>query len=265
MGTERIEAAGLNLEERIIDIWRCAAVVKGGRRFSFAAMVVVGNGSGVAGLGYGKAREVPVAIEKAVKDARKNLVRVSLYGTTVPHEVRGRYATAAVQLIPALPGTGVIAGQVSRSILECVGVRDILSKSVGGNNNPKNLARATLEALLALRGREEISRLRGVALPEDPVLARSLQAATAPRKREWADRPQRGERGGEGGGSRGRRGRRGPEAAADAPAAPAAAETAAIPAAAEAPVPPAAPVAPVAPAAPTPPEGESGKQTGSTP
>jgi small subunit ribosomal protein S5 len=197
---ERIDPTGLNLEERIIDIWRCAAVVKGGRRFSFASMVVVGNGQGVVGLGYGKAREVPQAIEKAVKDARKNLVRVPVYGTTIPHEVRGKFSSALVQMIPALPGTGVIAGQVVRSILECVGVHDVLSKSVGGTNNPKNLAKATLEGLLMLRGREDVARMRGVEIPEDPVLAQSLKAQP-PKRREWEERNERG-----GGGDR----RRGP-------------------------------------------------------
>jgi small subunit ribosomal protein S5 len=188
---ERIDPTGLNLEERIIDIWRCAAVVKGGRRFSFASMVVVGNGQGVVGLGYGKAREVPQAIEKAVKDARKNLVRVPVYGTTIPHEVRGKFSSALVQMIPALPGTGVIAGQVVRSILECVGVHDILSKSVGGTNNPKNLAKATLEGLLMLRGREDVARMRGVEIPEDPLLAQSLKAQP-PKRREWEERSERG-------------------------------------------------------------------------
>lgn len=195
MSGERIDPTGLNLEERIIDIWRCAAVVKGGRRFSFASMVVVGNGLGVVGLGYGKAREVPQAIEKAVKDARKNLVRVPVYGTTIPHEVRGKFSSALVRMIPALPGTGVIAGQVVRSILECVGVHDILSKSVGGTNNPKNLAKATLEGLLMLRGREDVARMRGVEIPEDPLLAQSLKAQP-PKRNEWEERSARPERGG---------------------------------------------------------------------
>jgi small subunit ribosomal protein S5 len=170
-------------------------------------MVVVGNGQGVVGLGYGKAREVPQAIEKAVKDARKNLVRVPVYGTTIPHEVRGKFSSALVQMIPALPGTGVIAGQVVRSILECVGVHDILSKSVGGTNNPKNLAKATLEGLLMLRGREDVARMRGVEIPEDPVLAQSLKAQP-PKRREWEERNERGDRPDRGGGDRrGRRGR----------------------------------------------------------
>lgn len=203
MNGERIDPTGLNLEERIIDIWRCAAVVKGGRRFSFASMVVVGNGQGVVGLGYGKAREVPQAIEKAVKDARKNLVRIPVYGTTIPHESRGKFSSAVVQMIPALPGTGVIAGQVVRSILECVGVHDILTKSVGGTNNPKNLAKATLAGLVLLRGREQVARLRGVELPEDPVLAQSLKAQP-PKRPDWEQRNERPERGDRRGGRRGR-------------------------------------------------------------
>jgi len=202
---ERIDPAGLNLEERIIDIWRCAAVVKGGRRFSFASMVVVGNGQGVVGLGYGKAREVPQAIEKAVKDARKNLVRIPVYGATIPHESRGKFSAAVVQMVPALPGTGVIAGQVVRSIIECVGIHDILTKSVGGTNNPKNLAKATLAGLTQLRGRDGVAQLRGVELPEDPVLAQSLKAQP-PKRPEWEARNERPERGRPGGGRRGRGG-----------------------------------------------------------
>jgi len=194
---ERIEPAGLNLEERIIDIRRCAVVVKGGRRFSFAAMVVVGNGAGIAGLGYGKAREVPTAIEKAVKDAKKNLVRIQVYGTTVPHEVRGHFGAAKVLIVPALPGTGVIAGAAVRAVLESIGVHDVLSKSVGGSNNALNLVKATFEGLLRMRGRESVSQLRGVEIAEDPQLAQSLRVQ--PKRREFfgdrgADRP-RGPRG----------------------------------------------------------------------
>lgn len=243
---ERIDPAGLTLEEHIIDIWRCAAVIKGGRRFSFAAMVVVGNGAGIVGLGYGKAREVPLAIEKAVKDSKKNLVRISTYGTTIPHEVRGRFCTAKVALVPALPGTGLIAGQVTRALLECIGVHDILSKSVGGNNNPRNLAKATLDALLRLRSRDSIAKLRGVEIPEDAVLAKSLKAQPVRRRAFGEEReeerrgPGRGRRprehgGEEGGGDSGGGRRRGPgrgPAPAPAPAAPAEAAPAAAPAAA---------------------------------
>ena len=180
---ERVEASGLNLAERIIDIWRVSATVKGGRRMSFAAMVVVGNGDGVVGMGYGKAREVPNAIEKAVKDAKKNLQRVYRYGTTIPHEVRGRFGSSEVILIPALPGTGIIAGQAVRAVLESIGVHDILSKSVGGSNNGKNLVKAAMDGVLRLRPRESYAKLRGVEIPEDAVLAKSLKAFhSAPRK-----------------------------------------------------------------------------------
>jgi len=202
---ERIEPAGLNLEERVIDIWRCATVVKGGKRFSFAVMSVVGNGNGVIGVGYGKAREVPNAIEKAVKDAKKHLIRIQTFGSTIPHEVRGRYGASEVVFIPALPGTGVIAGAAVRAVLECIGVRDVLTKSVGGSNNGKNLVKAAMDGLLKLRSREAISELRGIQLPPDATLAASL-TAPAPKPRF-----ERQERGGpdRGGGRRGRGGDRG--------------------------------------------------------
>jgi len=199
---QRIDPVGLNLEERVIDIWRCATVVKGGKRFSFAVMSVVGNGSGVIGVGYGKAREVPNAIEKAVKDAKKHLIRIQTFGSTIPHEVRGRYGASQVVFIPALPGTGVIAGAAVRAVLECIGVRDVLTKSVGGSNNGKNLVKAALEGLLKLRSRELISELRGIVLPADAGLAVSLTApAPKPRfERQERSGPDRGRRGGQGGG-----------------------------------------------------------------
>lgn len=211
MVAERIDPAGLNLEERIVDIWRCAKVVKGGRRFSFAAMAVVGNGHGVAGMGYGKGREVPIAIEKAVKDAKKHLVRVPTYGSTIPHEVRGKHTTAAVMMIPALPGTGVIAGQAVRAVLDSIGVRDVLTKSVGGNNNAKNLVKATFEALAQLRNREDVSKLRGVSIADDPVLVQSLRVhQTEPQRqrpvhvqedRQRRRGPGRKDKGGDGAGA----------------------------------------------------------------
>ena len=229
---ERIEPAGLNLEERVIDIWRCETVVKGGKRFSFAVMSVVGNGAGIIGVGYGKAREVPNAIEKAVKDAKKHLIRISTFGSTIPHEVRGVYGASTVVFIPALPGTGVISGSAVRAVLECIGVRDILTKSVGGSNNAKNLVKAAIEGLLKLRQRELVSELRGIQLPPDAALAASLNApAPKPRfEREERSRPEGGrrgrggDRGGGGGGDRGgRSGERSAVAAAPAPAAEAAA------------------------------------------
>ena len=205
VANERIEAAGLNLEERVIDIWRCATVVKGGKRFSFAVMSVVGNGAGVMGVGYGKAREVPNAIEKAVKDAKKHLIRIPTFGSTIPHEVRGNYGASTVIMMPALPGTGVIAGSAVRSVLECIGVHDVLSKSVGGSNNKKNLVKAALECLTQLRNRETIAALRGVEIAPDALLAASLTAAKPKPKFE---REERG--GGRGGPGRGGPGRGGP-------------------------------------------------------
>jgi small subunit ribosomal protein S5 len=229
---ERIEAAGLNLEERVIDIWRCATVVKGGKRFSFAAMSVVGNGAGVMGVGYGKAREVPNAIEKAVKDAKKHLVRVPVFGSTIPHEVRGVYGASSVILIPALPGTGVIAGSAVRNVLECIGVRDVLTKSYGGSNNSKNLVKATIEGLQRLRNRDTVSALRGIQLPADAQLAASLSAPPPkPRfEREQRRGPPEGRRRGQGGPGGGGRDQRSAPAAASSEAggdaaAPAATET----------------------------------------
>jgi small subunit ribosomal protein S5 len=155
-----------SLEERVVDIWRCAAVVKGGRRFSFAALVVVGNGLGAMGMGYAKAREVPFAIEKAVKDGRRRLVRYSLEGDTIPHQVRGRYGSAQVVLAPARPGTGIIAGSAVRAVCECLGIKDILTKSFGTSNNSKNLVKAAMEALSVLRDRKSVAELRGVKIQE---------------------------------------------------------------------------------------------------
>ncbi len=195
MANERIDPVGLNLEERVIDIWRCATVVKGGKRFSFAVMSVVGNGAGVVGVGYGKAREVPNAIEKAVKDAKKHLVRVPTFGSTISHQVRGRYGASKVAIIPALPGTGVIAGSAVRAVLECIGVRDVLTKSFGGSNNAKNLVKATLQGLQQLRNRDVVSALRGIEIAPDEGLAASL-SAPAPRPRfERATRSNDGGKG----------------------------------------------------------------------
>ena len=151
------------LIDKVVKIRRCAAVVKGGRRFSFTALVVVGDGQGKVGWGYGKANEVPPAVEKAVKDGSRNLVPISMYGTTIPHIVRGRYGAAKVTLVPAGPGTGVIAGAAVRAVCEAAGIRDILTKSFG-SNNPVLLVKATMDALQNLRTQQEVEVLRGVSL-----------------------------------------------------------------------------------------------------
>jgi small subunit ribosomal protein S5 len=150
-------------EETVVKVNRSAKVVKGGRRFSFSALVVIGNKQGRVGIGFGKAKEVPSAVTKAVKHARKDIHRVHVVGTTIPHPVVGRFGSARVKLIPAAPGTGLIAGASARAVLEYAGITDILTKSVG-STNPMNLVRATLDGLLKLRSREETERLRGVTI-----------------------------------------------------------------------------------------------------
>jgi small subunit ribosomal protein S5 len=154
------------LEERVVKIRRCAAVVKGGRRFSFNALVVVGRKDGRVAYGYGKANEVPPAVEKAVKDATGRMERqkrIQLKGETIPHRIVGQYGASRVVLVPAGPGTGVKAGPGVRDVLECAGIRNILTK-VHGSSNPLNLVKATIQGLLELRTREEVARLRGVTL-----------------------------------------------------------------------------------------------------
>ena len=151
------------LIDKVVKIRRCAAVVKGGRRFSFAALVVIGDGQGKVGWGYGKANEVPPAVEKAVKDGTRNMEPISLEGTTIPHEVKGQFGAARVVLVPAGPGTGVIAGAAVRAVCEACGIHDILTKSFG-TNNPTNVVKATIAALQSLRSRSEVERLRGVSL-----------------------------------------------------------------------------------------------------
>ncbi len=150
-------------EEKVVKIKRCAAVVKGGRRFSFAAMVVVGDKKGRVGYGYGKANEVPPSVEKAVKQATRSMIKVPIAEGTIPHAVKGRFGAARVTLVPAGAGTGVIAGDAVRSVCESAGIENILTKSFG-SNNPVVLVKATVNALEQLRTREEIERLRGVAL-----------------------------------------------------------------------------------------------------
>lgn len=154
------------MEERVVKIRRCAAVVKGGRRFSFNALVVVGDRNGRVSWGYGKANEVPPAVEKAAKDAAETLKRqqkVQLKDATIPHRVVGKFGASRVILVPAGPGTGVKAGPGVRDVLECAGIHNILTKT-HGSNNPMNLVKATIQGLLQLRTREEVAALRGVTL-----------------------------------------------------------------------------------------------------
>lgn len=152
-----------DLVDRVLNIKRCAAVVKGGRRFSFAALVVVGDGNGKVGYGYGKANEVPPSVAKAQKQAQREMVEVPLVDGTLPHQVKGRYGSALVVLVPASPGTGIIAGQTVRSVCEAAGIQDILTKSFG-SNNPSVLIKATFNALSQLRTADQVSQLRGVTL-----------------------------------------------------------------------------------------------------
>jgi small subunit ribosomal protein S5 len=148
-------------EERVVKINRCATVVKGGRRFSFSALVVLGDRAGMVGIGFGKANEVPPSVEKATKDARKNFVKVSLKANTIPHQTSGACRTSKVVLVPAVEGTGVIAGAAVRAVVECAGVKDVLTK-VYGSTNPINVVKATLDALRKLRTQEDVARLRGM-------------------------------------------------------------------------------------------------------
>ena len=162
---EMVSPKGLDLQERVIEINRVAKVVKGGRRFSFTALVAVGDEESVVGIGYGKAREVPLAIQKAVENARKNLVRIPKYNDTITHKIIGRFGAGHVVLRPASPGTGVIAGGGVRAVLELGGVKDILTKSIG-TQNPINLVKATMDGIVRLRRPEEVAELRGLSISE---------------------------------------------------------------------------------------------------
>jgi small subunit ribosomal protein S5 len=182
-------------EERVVAINRVAKVVKGGRRFSFAALVVVGDGAGRVGIGYGKAKEVPAAIQKGVEEAKRNQFEVPLMGTTIPHRVMGEDAGGQVLLKPAAPGTGVIAGGPVRAVVECAGIKDILSKSLG-SDNPINIVHATMQGLRQLRRPEEVARLRGLDVHQ--VAPRPmLEAIKEAEQRTAARRAEAGLDGGE--------------------------------------------------------------------
>ena len=160
-----VSSDGLDLQERVVDINRVAKVVKGGRRFSFTALVVVGDEKSIVGIGYGKANEVPIAIQKGVEQAKKNLFEVPKYKSTITHKTLGRFGSGQVMLKPASAGTGVIAGGGVRAVLELAGVHDILAKSLG-SQNPINLVKATVDALQSLRRPEDVAKARGLSVHE---------------------------------------------------------------------------------------------------
>jgi len=160
-----IDASTMDLKERVVAINRVSKTVKGGRIYKFAALVVVGDGEGTIGFGIGKAGEVPDAIRKGIEDAKKNLVKISLRGTTIPHEVIGEYGAGRVLMKPAAPGTGVIAGGPVRAVLEVAGVKDIRTKALR-SNNPCNVVRATFQGLQALRSAEQVAAVRGKSVKE---------------------------------------------------------------------------------------------------
>lgn len=233
--SEIIDETG-SIESTTVGVYRTAATVKGGRRFSFSSLVVVGDRQGSVGVGYGKANQVPPAIEKAQKVAKRQMKRFPLQGRTIPHAVTGRFGACKVRLVPASPGTGVIAGAAVRAPLEMMGVQDCLTKSYG-SNNPKNLVKAVLDGLSHLQDKEAVAALRGVEIDRTaveeaiergaafmPATDGSMEKAKAPVNTVGQDRKQGGRRGGgrPGGGRGGGGGGRGrsdaPAPAADAPA-----------------------------------------------
>ncbi|MDT7918168.1 30S ribosomal protein S5 [Clostridium perfringens] len=161
----RIDPSTLDLKEKVVSISRVTKVVKGGRNFRFSALVVVGDENGHVGVGTGKSIEIPEAIRKGIEDAKKNLVEVSIVGTTVPHEIHGKFGTGDVLIMPATEGTGVIAGGPARSVLELAGLKDVRAKSLG-SNNPRNMVKATINGLANLRRAEDIAKLRGKSVEE---------------------------------------------------------------------------------------------------
>ena len=161
----RIDASKLDLQEKVVHIGRVSKTVKGGRIYKFAALVVVGDGNGTIGFGIGKAGEVPDAIRKGIEDAKKNMVKVSLKGTTIPHEIIGKFGAGEVLMKPAPQGTGVIAGGAVRAVLEVAGISDIRTKCLR-SNNPNNVVAAAFEGLKSMRGPEEVARIRGKSVEE---------------------------------------------------------------------------------------------------
>jgi len=151
------------LEDTVVKVFRCAKVVKGGRRFSFGVLVVVGDRAGTVGIGYGKANEVPQAVEKGIKEAKKALHKIVLAGRTIPHQITGKHRATKITLVPASPGTGVIAGSSARAVLEFAGIQDVLTK-IYGSTSAKNVLKATLDGLLKLRSKEMVESLRGVTI-----------------------------------------------------------------------------------------------------
>ena len=179
---------GGDLQEAVVAINRSAKVVKGGRRFSFSALSVVGDRRGRVGVGYGKANEVPPAVEKSISEAKKNMVRVSLKGDTIPHEVIGRFGAARVFMRPAGPGTGVIAGGGVRAVCQLVGIRNILTKAMG-STNPVNLVKAAMDGLLRLKEAKEVARLRGVPIEELMPEAAAAPAMPPPKPADTSEGP----------------------------------------------------------------------------